>query len=239
MEVHHPHEPGHKKKWNEYLLEFFMLFLAVFLGFVAENIREHVVEKNRAKNLTSALIRDLGKDTAELNRLSEFEQRQILRLDSLVSILKMPSDRTPLPDLNRLLRYSQITFGFVQANATINQLKNAGYLRYFSKDSLASLLSEYDFLLKDNEGMDGIVTNLVYDKYYSLLIKTLDPELMLLQFSNKMKIPISIGITPIAKEDLKRILNVLAIIRHSKEVYLIDYSDLKNKAIQIINYLKK
>jgi len=40
MEVHkHPHHVTHKKKWTEYLLEFFMLFLAVFLGFVAENIR--------------------------------------------------------------------------------------------------------------------------------------------------------------------------------------------------------
>ncbi len=31
MEVHkHPHHVMHKKKWGEYLLEFFMLFLAVF-----------------------------------------------------------------------------------------------------------------------------------------------------------------------------------------------------------------
>ena len=38
MEVHkHPHHVTHKKKWAEYLLEFFMLFLAVFLGFLAEN----------------------------------------------------------------------------------------------------------------------------------------------------------------------------------------------------------
>jgi hypothetical protein len=42
MEVHkHPHHVAHKKKWSEYLLEFFMLFLAVFLGFIAENVREH------------------------------------------------------------------------------------------------------------------------------------------------------------------------------------------------------
>ena len=33
MEVHkHPHHITHKKKWIEYLLEFFMLFLAVFLA---------------------------------------------------------------------------------------------------------------------------------------------------------------------------------------------------------------
>ena len=33
MEVHkHPHHVMHKKKWSEYLLEFFMIFFAVFLG---------------------------------------------------------------------------------------------------------------------------------------------------------------------------------------------------------------
>ena len=44
METHHPHHVTHKKKWAEYLLEFFMLFLAVFLGFVAENVRENITE---------------------------------------------------------------------------------------------------------------------------------------------------------------------------------------------------
>ena len=38
MEVHkHPHHLTHKKKWTEYLLEFFMLFFAVFLGFVGRH----------------------------------------------------------------------------------------------------------------------------------------------------------------------------------------------------------
>ena len=47
MEVHHSHHVGHKKKWQEYFLEFFMLFLAVSLGFLAENLREHYVEKEK------------------------------------------------------------------------------------------------------------------------------------------------------------------------------------------------
>src|SRR6476660_6184589 len=57
MEVHkHPHHVTHKKKWGEYLLEFLMLFLAVFLGFVAENIREHIAEGNRAKEYALLMI---------------------------------------------------------------------------------------------------------------------------------------------------------------------------------------
>src|SRR5580698_4300651 len=60
MEVHkHPHHVTHKKKWGEYLLEFLMLFLAVFLGFVAENLREQTVEHHREKVYIRSLVEDL------------------------------------------------------------------------------------------------------------------------------------------------------------------------------------
>src|SRR6195256_5723672 len=64
MEVHkHPHHVTHKKKWGEYLSEFLMLFLAVFLGFIAENQREHIVEHQREKKFASRLLSDLRQDS--------------------------------------------------------------------------------------------------------------------------------------------------------------------------------
>ena len=45
MEVHH--HSHHPKKWKEYITEFLMLFLAVSLGFFAENLREQQIEKHR------------------------------------------------------------------------------------------------------------------------------------------------------------------------------------------------
>ena len=80
MEVHkHPHHVTHKKKWTEYLLEFFMLFLAVFLGFVAENIRENIVERQREKEYITSLINDVKADTATVNRI--INNRTIRELD--------------------------------------------------------------------------------------------------------------------------------------------------------------
>ena len=66
MEVHHPHHPNNKKKWAEYLLEFLMLFLAVFPGFLAENVRENMVERKRETNLSGLLKTDLTSDIAVL-----------------------------------------------------------------------------------------------------------------------------------------------------------------------------
>lgn len=67
MEVHHSHHPAHKKKWKEYLLEFFMLFIAVTMGFFAENIREHKVIEHRMKENYEALVEDLVQDSNKIN----------------------------------------------------------------------------------------------------------------------------------------------------------------------------
>jgi hypothetical protein len=55
MEVHHSHNHGHKKKWHEFLLEFFMLFAAVTLGFFAENLREEQIIKHQTVSVLSQL----------------------------------------------------------------------------------------------------------------------------------------------------------------------------------------
>jgi hypothetical protein len=46
MEVHH-HSHSARKKWTYYIWEFLMLFLVVFCDFLAENFREHQVQKQR------------------------------------------------------------------------------------------------------------------------------------------------------------------------------------------------
>ncbi len=56
MEVHHHPDIHHKpKKWKEYFLEFVMIFLAVTLGFIAENLREHITDRQRKNNILQAL----------------------------------------------------------------------------------------------------------------------------------------------------------------------------------------
>ena len=73
MEVHHAHHPAHKKKWSEYLLEFFMLFFAVTLGFFAENVREHQIVIERKNQNLQAMVQDLKRDSAQLElRIVEY-----------------------------------------------------------------------------------------------------------------------------------------------------------------------
>ena len=55
MEVHH-HSHTAGKKWTHYFWEFFMLFLAVFCGFLAEYQLEHKIEKRQGKAIYESLL---------------------------------------------------------------------------------------------------------------------------------------------------------------------------------------
>lgn len=57
MEVHH--HSHHPKNWKEYLSEFFMLFLAVFAGFLAESYLDYRTERHKERDYLVSLVSDL------------------------------------------------------------------------------------------------------------------------------------------------------------------------------------
>jgi hypothetical protein len=145
MEVHkHPHHVTHKKKWGEYLLEFLMLFLAVFLGFIAENQREHGVEKNREKQFMQTFLVDLQRDTAEIIEDSGTWERVINDIDSLRKELEKPEDSQNVALMYKasttiIFRYTTFRYN----DRTIQQLRNSGNFRLIDKVISDSML-HYD-----------------------------------------------------------------------------------------------
>lgn len=69
MEVHHPHGHHGPKNWKEHITEFLMLFAAVSLGFLAENIREGFIERHRSHELAIALKTDVEQDIEKIKAL--------------------------------------------------------------------------------------------------------------------------------------------------------------------------
>jgi hypothetical protein len=75
MEVrHHPHVE--KKNLKEYLLEGLMIFVAVNVGFIAENIREHLVNKEHETSYIASFYKDLSADQQYLQVLIASINRQ-------------------------------------------------------------------------------------------------------------------------------------------------------------------
>src|SRR5580765_9121507 len=88
METHAHHlqkAPG-KKFWH-YLFEFFMLFLAVFAGFLAEQMREHMVERNRAHQFLESMLMDVQTNIKKLDSLVHQDRTIIADHDSLMNWL--------------------------------------------------------------------------------------------------------------------------------------------------------
>jgi len=146
MEVHHhSHAPG--KKWTHYFWEFLMLFLAVFCGFLAENYRETIVNKEKAHHYIQNLVADLKEDTADVNFAIVYQQ---LWVDHLDSALQIPIDR--LKDLNTqdsfyyhfLPFYSWIQT-FIQNDNTITQLKTGGFNLIRNERVVDSINLVYNF----------------------------------------------------------------------------------------------
>ena len=89
MEVHkHPRHVTHKKKWQEYVLEFFMLFLAVFLGFVAENIRETNAEHEHEKQYAAELFSEFYEDSIAFTKKLDARLDKEKDCDYLYSYIK-------------------------------------------------------------------------------------------------------------------------------------------------------
>ena len=137
-----------KKNWKSYFKEFFMLFLAVFCGFLAENYRESLSAKNIEKEYILSLIEDLKTDTTNLSWYISFRKEKSVLMDSLAEMILSE---------NRSLIGNQIYFlarqvfneqAFFYSDGTIQQLKNAGNLRLLRKRNVVNALLTYEKKVK-------------------------------------------------------------------------------------------
>ena len=145
MEIH-PHGHVHEnKRWKEYLFQFLMLFLAITLGFFVENRREHYIEHSRARVFAKLLIEDLEVDIAELNRSARVLNKIVTAGDSLGRLLGEKDIRMiPGGKLYYYEYWSGWRWSVLSRDATLQQLKNSGALRYLGDASLIRKILNYD-----------------------------------------------------------------------------------------------
>ncbi len=143
MEVHaHTHSPG--KKWTHYFWEFFMMFLAVTLGFLVENQREHYIENQRLIRFARQLIIGLERDTAQQNGVLDVLNFKERSLDSLRYFLAMPKDDSEKwIGVSRHALILENPFRYTYRKPVFDQINYSGSLRLFTSQSLADLLLEY------------------------------------------------------------------------------------------------
>jgi hypothetical protein len=148
MEVH-AHTHTERKKWTHYLWEFLMLFLAVFCGFLAENIREHSVEKQREKEYMVALIKDLQSDITGLRDAAGAKMKRIVMADSINYLFEKGDFKNSSADIYFLGAHLGFRSYFNPNDGTIQQLKNAGGLRLIKKRDVVDSLQRYTSFMQE------------------------------------------------------------------------------------------
>jgi hypothetical protein len=141
MEVHaHTHTP--RKKWTHYFWEFLMLFLAVSLGFYAENTREGILHKKEVKTQLKAMLSDLQSDISLFDSVTDRNSYSSQMADSLVELLH--SDITNTTEIYYAARAVTANVGYYYANSkSFDQLKAAGLLRYIKNKALLDSIGTY------------------------------------------------------------------------------------------------
>jgi hypothetical protein len=141
MEVHH-HPHVAKKNFKEYFLEFLMIFLAVTLGFFAENIREKINENEQGKQYIQSLVEDLESDTARMNDIIQFDQAKVAALNSMYQCYDTVTNNLKATScMGVLIKYSKVNRPFLINDRTITQLANAGGYRLLEKEDADSILA--------------------------------------------------------------------------------------------------
>ena len=239
MEVHkHPHHVTHKKKWGEYLLEFLMLFLAVFLGFVAENIREDKVEKSRAVKFAKNLLSDLKKDTTEFSVAIIQQQKNSKGIDTLIHILRKPDYQSHLKDFLSKFHYIYNNYIITRYDATSQQLTYTGSLRLFENINLYnSLTSYYSQVRKYNETMNSLS---------SFRLPIIDNLATILDYRNEIDSSIHLhNVTdatrwlPRNEQGLNKIILNISVLQTLYSSQVMQINNLKQKAIQLVNQISQ
>ena len=247
MEVHHHPELDHKKKkFREYFLEFLMIFLAVTLGFIAENVRESIGDRRKEKNFIESLMQDLKTDTAKIAISLDEISDQLHGLDTLEILL------TPNVNQNDSAVYAcyrqkgallnENTMNF--SDRTITQLFSSGNMRLFKKQSVSDSITDYYSTVRNVDAQKQY-----YKEYFQ---KCLDIVQEIYEFEafhsridskgNLIRPAVAYGKFHIANtnaEDLKKFKSTIEITKVIIASYRDDIEKLNHKADSLLLFLRK
>lgn len=163
MEVHHhSHKP---KNWKEHITEFIMLFAAVSLGFLAENVREHQIETKRGEVYLAELETDLRNDSIGLYGITFLIQNQKEAADSIYELYKNKSWESRINQLYFFHSILSLRTNWEPNDATWEQAINSGTLRYLDNKELVKKLKEYYFQIKNMKNRENRILTMM-DNYF-------------------------------------------------------------------------
>ena len=240
MEVHH-HSHSARKKWTHYFWEFLMLFLAVTLGFLVENQREHMIEHQREKQYMRSMIEDLKSDTSQIASVIKVKVLRNNMIDSLVFWLSSPGYKAHLNDIYFFARSVSPPLNFFPNDRTIQQLKSSGGLRLIRNTNVSNSIMEYDQKMKFQLSDIGDEENLRLE-YRKSVRKLFDGKILISMLENIDRIEKPDNNPPLFNDDKTAINDLIVDVQYVKkacQIQIIRHLELKKQATILIDLIQK
>jgi hypothetical protein len=210
-----------------------MLFLAVFLGFVAENVREGQMEKVKEKEYMHSLVKDLEADTSIINETVKYNERMYTGNSLLLPLLQLPNkDSQTLRKIYTLYFFTQNFSTEINDPKTFEQLKSTGDMRLIkNKAVLDSMAKYYQLISVVKTFRDEIQSQLQLT--YNLSFKIFDQY----SFDNNANTP-----APLINNDgllIKEYTNKLYQLSSSLKSFQRFLETIKSKSVNLDQLIKK
>lgn len=216
-----------------------MIFLAVFLGFVAENIRENSADQNREKEFMKSMVEDLKSDTANIHVFYNHANVALGEIDSLMYLIKKPNANAYGQRMYYLARV--ITTGlnrFVLSDRTYEEMKSSGSLRLVKDDALSDSISKYYASQNEFKEQAALQINRMIS-YTDFVIKLFDGAVfqqMLQRFPYKVNPP---GGNPaLLTNDVETINEFVGLLHYYSAIIIINSSKARQKEASTAHLIK-
>ena len=240
MESHQIHSHVKEKHFKHYLFEFFMLFFAVFAGFLAENIREHLVENKREKGYIQSMISDMKSDIKHLDSLNVSRLLKKQMIDSILFILDLPDPDLYGNQLYYFTRWMPRPLRIITSDGTVQQLKN-GNLRLIRSRRAVDAIMEYDQLVRfGNIAVEDREETLI-QQFYPSLKKVFDARVFE-KMVNGMQITRPVGNPKLLHGDKESLNDLYSHVHFLKNVnsYSIQFIERRRKfAEHVLDVLRQ
>jgi hypothetical protein len=241
MEVHHHSHAHGKKNWKTYFFEFFMLFLAVFCGFLAEYQLEQTIERHREKEFIVSMLEDAATDTANIHVVIAQNTRRIQQADSLATYtFNFKGTQTDNSNIYMATRktvyYPELVY---PTDRTLFQLKNAGGMRLIRNKKAVEAIVAYD-----NSGKNVVNQQAYYEHYLTALTEATNRLMnfsVLLNFKNpsatdQYKEAKLLNPTP---EKMQEMGNMSIMFQGVMLQYVVRLRQMEKEAVNLMATLKK
>jgi hypothetical protein len=136
--------PGFNNELRNWIFEFFLVFTAVFLGFLADRWREKIYERERERQFMISMYQDLQSDIHDFD-LNIKKSREVSEaIDRMISLLSGTEKDDSVLAVYKYARFTTLHIPYYEPDQrTYEQMKYSGELRLIRDRAVADSVTGY------------------------------------------------------------------------------------------------